>query len=879
MSTTTLEPVYRKDYRQPDYWITDVDLHFNLNDHETIVQSTIRFQRHSDAPEDAPLVLVGEKLELLSVAIDGNAVNETDYQVSDEELTISSVPESFELTTKVRIHPESNTTMMGLYQSSGNFCTQCEAEGFRAITYFLDRPDVMARYKTTIEADKSRYPVLLSNGNRVSEGDAEDGRHWVKWEDPFLKPSYLFALVAGDLLCHRGTFVTASNRTIDLEIWVEAQNIDACEHALVSLQKSMKWDEEKYGLEYDLDLYMIVAVGDFNMGAMENKGLNIFNTKYVLAKPDTATDDDYENVERVIAHEYFHNWTGNRVTCRDWFQLTLKEGLTVFRDQQFSADMSSPPVKRIGDVISLRTAQFAEDAGPMSHPIRPESYVEMNNFYTMTVYYKGAEVIRMYHTLVGEDGFRKGMDLYFERHDGHAVECDDFLAAMADANDVDLGQFARWYSQAGTPEVNVQTVYDEASKALEISLQQTCRQVPDLDAPLPFHIPVRTALLDATGSNVPATLEGDVSPASEWVLDFKQESQTFRFDGVSGPVTPSLFRGFSAPVKLNTEQSDHELTFLMSHETDAFNRWDAGQELSQRLLLDLVSRYQADQPLVLEDSFLEAFRSILLADDLDGSLKSMALLLPGENWLGQQMSVVDVDAIHAAREFMKHEIAANLTSDLQAVYDASVDQGAYGIEKEAIDRRRIKNTALAYLTKLGTPAAIQLALSQFENANNMTDSQAALSCLVETSGETRQSALQRFFDQWNHDPLVLDKWFSLQATSTQPDTFERVQALANHETFTLRNPNRARSLLGAFARSNQVRFHQSDGAAYEFIAGKVLELDELNPQVAAALVSSFNAWKRFDDGRQTLMKQQLERIAAKVGLSKDVGEIVSRSLS
>jgi aminopeptidase N len=876
---TKLQEVFRKDYQQPDYWIETVDLFFELNESHTTVRSKIQFVRNEDSEAGAPLVLTGEEVELKSVKIDGRELSSDEFSIGEDTLTVNGLGERSLVEIEVIIHPETNTTMMGLYKSSGNFCTQCESEGFRRITYFLDRPDVMACYTTTIDAEEERYPILLSNGNRVDEGKSENGRHWVRWEDPFPKPSYLFALVSGDLSCRRDEFTTASGRKVALEIYVEHQNIDACDHAMVSLQKSMKWDEEVYGLEYDLDLYMIVAVGDFNMGAMENKGLNVFNTKYVLAKPDTATDSDYEGVEGVIAHEYFHNWTGNRVTCRDWFQLTLKEGLTVFRDQQFTSDMTSAPVKRIADVKVLRMGQFAEDAGPMAHPIRPESYVEMNNFYTSTVYRKGSEVIRMYHTLLGAEGFRKGMDLYFERHDNSAVECDDFRAAMADANGADLGQFERWYLQAGTPFVRAAGEYDAAAQTYSLQLKQSCRETTGLPSPKPFHIPVRLGLVGPTGNDLPLYLKDGASGENEMVLDFTEQDQLFVFTDVAEEPVPSLFRGFSAPIKLVMDRSNEELAFLISNDSDSFNRWDAGQELATQLLLELTAKAVAGETLKLDPLFIDSIRRVLQDDSLDGSLKALALGLPTPMVISQQLDVVDPDAVHSAREFVVREVASALKEEFAAIYSALNTGTAYSADKESIDGRRLKNAALGYLTSLEQPELTQLAADQFAAADNMTDAQASLFCLVETDSPSKQEALQAFYDKWHADPLVMDKWFSVQALSSREDTFASVKGLSEHADFTLENPNRVRALLSAFCRQNQVRFHQTDGAAYEFIADKVLELDRLNPQVAASLVASFNQWKRYDSARQDLMKAQLERIAGTAGLSKDVGEIVARSLS
>ncbi len=884
MSSEKPKTHYRRDYAEPDYWIDTVALDFDLGEDETFVTAELGVRRNAQVSGDAPpLVLVGEALELLEVAIDDEVLPASRFHTTDLDLTIDRVPARFTLRTRVRIKPQENTTLAGLYRTSGNFCTQCEAMGFRRITYFLDRPDVMAVYSTTITADATRYPVMLSNGNRVHAETLAGGRHRVRWEDPFPKPSYLFALVAGDLRCHAGQFVTRSGREVALEIWVEPQNVERCDHALESLKNAMKWDEEVFGLEYDLDIYMVVAVNDFNMGAMENKGLNVFNSKYVLAQPESATDDDYEGIEGVIGHEYFHNWTGNRVTCRDWFQLTLKEGLTVFRDQLFSADMTSEPVKRIDDVLVLRATQFAEDAGPMAHPIRPESYISMDNFYTSTVYNKGAEVIRMYHTFLGAEGFRRGMDLYFERHDGAAVTCDDFRAAMADANGFDFEQFGRWYSQAGTPLVEGSGEWDGANGQYRLTLRQS---YPETDyatdaARAPLHMPVAMGLLDSTtGAALPLRLAGDApgETPTHRVLDFREAEQVYVFEGVANRPVASLFRGFSSPIRLKMERSHEDLAFLMANDEDAFNRWDAGQELATELLLAFAAGVAEGRTLTLDPLFSDAFGRVLGDAELDGSLKALALTLPGEKTLGQEMDVIDPDALHTAREFMRSALGRAHAEALRAVYDACAETGPYSNDKHAIDRRRLRNTALAYLMAADPEAGTALAAAQFDTANNMTDASAALSLLADAQGPEREAALSAFYARWHDDPLVLDKWFSIQAGSRRPDALECVIALASHADFSLKNPNRLRSLVGAFCAGNQVHFHRSDGAGYRFLADIVIELDPLNPQLASRMVSIFNPWKRFDAGRQALMRGELERIAARTPLSKDVFEIVGRAL-
>ncbi|MDC0723622.1 aminopeptidase N [Nannocystis bainbridge] len=872
------QPIFRKDYRRPDYTIDRVDLRFELGEEVSRVHATLSMRRTDAAAAAAPLVLDGENLVLVRVALDGRELSAGDYDLGPTTLTIRDPGAEFTLSTLVEIRPQDNLELSGLYRSSGNFCTQCEAEGFRRITYFLDRPDVMARYSVVVEADRAKCPVLLANGNRVATGELPDGRHFARWDDPWPKPSYLFALVAGDLRCFPGDFVTRSGRTVRLEIWVEAENIDRCAHALRSLQASMRWDEETFGREYDLDIYMIVAVSDFNMGAMENKGLNVFNAKYVLARPDTATDDDYDGIESVIAHEYFHNWTGNRVTCRDWFQLTLKEGLTVFRDRLFSADMGSPAVARIGDVLGLRTNQFAEDSGPMAHPIRPESYIEMNNFYTTTVYEKGAEVIGMMRTLLGEAGFRRGMDLYFERHDGQAVTCDDFRAALADANGRDLEQFGRWYSQVGTPIVRARGDYDAAARSYTLTLEQAPpRGKPAAEL---LHIPVAVGLLGPDGP-LPLKLSGETAASGDGtrVLELRERSQSFRFEEVLAAPVASLLRGFSAPVELEVERSDADLARLMAADPDAFSRWDAGQELGRRVLLRLAADVEAARPLALDPAFVAACAQILADPNLDGSLKALALTLPNERLLGQHQQVVAVDALHEAREFAVKALATALREPLLAIYHSSAPQGVYRIERAEVDRRKLRNLALAYLVTLGEPELVGLAVSQFHLADNMTDSEAALACLIDHGGPERDAVLAEFHRRWHKDPLVLDKWFALQAVSSHPDTLERAILLADHPDFNLLNPNRARSLIGVFGLRNQHQFHRKDGRGHALVADKVLALDPHNPQVAARLVAAFNPWRRFDAARQHSMRAQLERIAAQPGLSKSVREIVDRALA
>ncbi|QBQ55993.1 aminopeptidase N [Nitrosococcus wardiae] len=868
-----------KDYKIPDYYIETVDLHFELGEKQTTVRSRLAISRYSEA-KAPPLVLNGEALELLSIQLDGQVLDKKDYQQNPESLTLFQVPERFTLEIETRIYPQDNTTLSGLYTSGGNFCTQCEAEGFRRITYFLDRPDVMARYTTTIVADKKKYPVLLSNGNLVAQGEEDNGHHFAKWQDPFPKPSYLFALVAGDLARIEDEFVTRSGRKVALHMYVQSHNRDKREHAMASLKRAMAWDEQVYGREYDLDIYMIVAVDDFNMGAMENKGLNIFNSKYVLAKPETATDTDYENIEGVIAHEYFHNWSGNRVTCRDWFQLSLKEGFTVFRDQQFSADQGSPAVKRIQDVNHLRTYQFREDAGPMAHPVRPESYVEVNNFYTMTVYEKGAEIVRMLYHLLGPEGFRQGTDLYFDRHDGQAVTTDDFVKALEDANALDLSQFRRWYSQAGTPELRISRAYDAEKSTYTLKIKQTCPPTPGQPHKAPLHIPLAIGLLDSQGEDLPLRLAGETTAVTGTrVLELRQEEEAFVFHDIPCEPAPSLLRSFSAPVKLYLDLRDEERYFLLAHDKDRFNRWEAGQQLAVKIILGLVKDYQQGKPLVLDSAFIETVGRILESDEPDQAFVAHILALPSEHYLAEFMAVIDPDAIHETRCFIRRSLAKALQELFAATYQALTKTGAYRRDPKEMGRRKLRNTCLGYLMELDEPDIRSQCLQQFNHADNMTDVIAALSRLVDIEGPERKIALQTFYDKWQEDSLVIDKWFTLQALSRRQDTLARVQELTHHPAFKLTNPNKVRALIGAFSQGNPARFHDPSGKGYGFLGDYVLKLDPLNPQVAARLVSAFNPWQRYDQNRQELMKAQLERIAKTPQISKDVYEIVSKNLA
>lgn len=880
MRDATPKTIYLRDYTPPPYTIDSVDLHVDLGEELTRVRARLEVRRQPGGGA-VPLVLDGRALVLRSVAVDGRVLAAEEFQVDEESLTLPEVPQSCTVETVVELRPQENTSLEGLYKSSGNFCTQCEAQGFRKITFYLDRPDVMARFATTIVAERERYPVLLSNGNRVTTGELEGGRHWARWEDPFRKPCYLFALVAGRLSCVSDRYTTSTGRTVALEIYVEPQNADKCEHALRSLAKAMRWDEDVYGREYDLDVFMIVAVDDFNMGAMENKGLNIFNSKYVLARPDTATDEDYEHIEGVIAHEYFHNWSGNRVTCRDWFQLSLKEGFTVFRDQQFTADQTSRAVKRIKDVTALRTYQFREDGGPLAHPVRPDSYVEINNFYTLTVYEKGAEVVRMVHTLLGAEAFRRGSDLYFKRHDGQAVTTDDFIKAMEDANQVDLTQFKLWYSQAGTPAVEVRGEHDAAAGRYVLHLRQSCPPTPGQAEKQPMHIPLAVGLLGRDGRDLALRLEGEGSGsvARTRVLELRQAEQSFCFVDVTEPPVPSLLRGFSAPVRLRVDYDDADLAFLSANDSDELNRWDAGQQLATRILQGLVADQRAGRHLVLGSTLVEVFRATLGQEDLDPRLAAAALTLPSEIYLAELVKEVDPLAIHEARRFVRRTLAQALRVDLLRRYQDLQDTGPYRIDALAIGRRRLKNLVLGYFVELAGEEERALCMAQFGAAQNMTDVMAALGALSSIDCPEREQALASFYDRWAAEPLVVDKWFAIQATAQLPDTLRRVEALQHHPAFNIRNPNRARSLVGAFCQGNPAGFHAADGEGYRYLVGNVLTLNGLNPQVAARMVGPLSHWRRYEPVRRQLMREALERVLAEPSLSKDVYEIASKSLA
>ncbi|SFW52631.1 aminopeptidase N [Pseudomonas sp. NFACC19-2] len=885
MRTEQSKTIYLKDYQVPDYLIDETHLTFELFEDHSLVHAQLVMRRNPEAGAGLPkLVLDGQQLELLELKLDDRELNAGDYSLTDSHLTLQPTQERFVVDSSVRIHPESNTALEGLYKSGTMFCTQCEAEGFRKITFYLDRPDVMSKFTTTVSAEQHAYPVLLSNGNPIASGSEEGGRHWATWEDPFKKPAYLFALVAGDLWCVEDSFTTMSSREVALRIYVEPENIDKVQHAMDSLKRSMKWDEEVYGREYDLDIFMIVAVNDFNMGAMENKGLNIFNSSCVLAKAETATDAAHQRVEAVVAHEYFHNWSGNRVTCRDWFQLSLKEGFTVFRDSEFSADTHSRTVKRIEDVAYLRTHQFAEDAGPMAHPVRPDAYMEISNFYTLTIYEKGSEVLRMIHTLLGPELFRKGSDLYFERHDGQAVTCDDFVKAMEDASGIDLTQFKRWYTQAGTPRLEVSEAYDAAAQTYSLTFRQSCPATPGQSEKLPFVIPVALGLLDAQGFELPLRLQGEsAAQGTSRVLSVTEAEQTFTFEDIAGKPLPSLLRGFSAPVKLHFPYDRDQLMFLMQHDSDGFNRWEAGQQLSVQVLQELIGQHQRGEALVLDQRLVAALRTLLEDDSLDQAMVAEMLSLPGEAYLTEISEVADVEAIHAAREFARKALAGALFAPLWARYQANREVSKatpYVAEAAHFARRSLQNIALSYLMLSEKAEVLAACVDQFENADNMTERLAALAVLVNSPFQEEQGkALAMFADFFKDNPLVMDQWFSVQAGCPLPGGLERVHALMQHEAFTLKNPNKARALIGAFANQNLINFHRADGAGYRFLADQVITLNALNPQIASRLLAPLTRWRKYGSARQALMKAELERILASGELSSDVYEVVSKSLA
>lgn len=860
-STAATPPVIRReDYRPPLWLVPDISLTFDLDPQATRVAARLSVTRAGT--HDRPLRLDGDGLTPLSVSVDGKALAPADWRMEEGTLIIALPGDAHVVETLVEIAPAANTQLMGLYASGGLLCTQCEPEGFRRITFFPDRPDVLSRYDVTLRASKAACPVLLANGDPVEQGDLPDGRHWARWVDPFPKPAYLFALVAGDLACNADSFTTMSGRAVTLGIWVKAEDLPRTSHAMTALKNSMAWDERVYGREYDLDVFNIVAVADFNFGAMENKGLNIFNSRYILADPETATDPDYDAIESVVAHEYFHNWSGDRVTCRDWFQLSLKEGFTVYRDQTFSADMASAAVKRIEDVRVLRAAQFQEDGGPLAHPVRPESYMEISNFYTATVYNKGAELIRMMALLLGPERFRKGTDLYFDRHDGQAVTCEDFVKAMEDGGGIDLSQFRLWYSQAGTPRVTVQTSHDAATGSVTLTLSQSVPPTPGQASKAPMAIPIKFALFDpATGAH----------GGEEVVLLTEAQTELTR-EGFTQPPVLSINRGFAAPIIVEAEQSAQDLAFLAARDDDPFSRYEAMQQLMINGLLGHI----AGGPLE-SDVIVEAVRRTITDPALDRSFVAEAVRLPSEAYLGDQMQVVDPDAIHAARDALMSEIGRRLESDWRTLH-ANCARNGFSLSPDARAARKLRGVALSYVVASGASDGAALAFDQFDRADNMTERQAALAVLANGASDERDAALARFYDRYAGNALVIDKWFQTQAFAFHPDTVEIVEALGKHPDFTLSNPNRARSLFGAFA-GNQWSFNRKDGKGYAMVADTIIALDKLNPQTAARLVPPLGRWRRFDAARGALMRAALERIAATPGLSKDVLEQATKSLA
>ena len=849
--------IHRKDYRPPDWMVPDVRLDFALDAERTTVRSALKVVRNGD--HDRPVRLAGGGIRPLSVKVDGG---DADWTMDGDTLVVDMAGDQGSIETEVEISPAANSKLMGLYASGGILCTQCESEGFRRISFHPDRPDVLSRYKVRMSADRARYPVLLANGNLVASGEGEGGTHWAEWEDPFPKPSYLFAMVAGDLSANRDSFVTMSGRKVDLAIWVRESDLPRTAHAMASLKAAMKWDEEVYGREYDLDLFNIVAVDDFNFGAMENKGLNIFNSRYVLADQDTATDADFDAIAGVVAHEYFHNWSGDRVTCRDWFQLSLKEGFTVFRDQSFSADMGSEAVKRIDDVRMLRSAQFPEDAGPLAHPVRPESYMEITNFYTATVYNKGAEVIRMMRTILGPDAFRKGSDLYFERHDGQAVTCEDFVKAMEDASGIDLSQFRLWYSQAGTPKVSARLDHDSSARTATLHLSQAVPATPGQPDKEPMVLPLKTALIGAESG-------GPIGGEKLILLDGKEA--TVEFEGVDEPPLLSLNRDFSAPVLLDVARRSGELERLAASDSDPFARYEASQELMLRALIAGSRGQPSDAAPVIE-----AMRGTLQSNELDPAFKGEALTMPSEALIGDRMELVDPDAIHASRDALRHSVGSALMADLRKAQAMGTD--GHDLSSHAKGVRRLKSVALALIAAGDPGQGGLLAKGQFDSADNMTDRQGALVVLTSLDGPEREAAFAEFYDRYSSDTLVLDKWFALQAAAQRSDTASVVERLAGHSDFTLKNPNRWRALVSNFA-ANQWAFHDASGRGYRFVADMILAMDKLNPQVAARQVPSLGRWRRFEPQRADLMRAELERIARTPGLSKDVFEQASKSLS
>lgn len=872
-SIESYQPIRLSDYRPPSHLIKNIHLTFDLEEDKTRVLCKMHIEQNT---AQSALTLNGENLKLLSIKLDGCPLTSDQYALDDETLTIKATPAAFVLEIETEIYPQKNIALEGLYKSGSIFCTQNEPEGFRKITYFLDRPDVMAKYTTKIIADQALYPILLSNGNLIGQGVLPHGKHWVEWEDPFAKPCYLFALVAGDLGCITDTFTTMQGRKVALKIYCDKGNESKCQHAMQSLIKSMKWDEEVYGLAYDLDIYMIVAVDAFNMGAMENKGLNIFNTSCVLADVSTATDDNYGRIEGVIAHEYFHNWTGNRVTCRDWFQLTLKEGLTVFRDQEFSADMHSRAVQRIENVLALRASQFPEDAGPTAHAIKPSSYLQINNFYTSTVYNKGAEVIRMIETLIGKQTFRQGISKYFELYDGQAVTTEDFVHAMEVVSGRDFTQFKRWYSQAGTPQITVQQHYDAQQHTYTLTIKQTCAPTADNSSKEPFHFPLAMGLIGKDGQDLPLKVAGTL--LTRPIIEISKAEESFVFEDIQEQPVLSINRHFTAPVQLEVDYRLQDYLFLMAHDSDAFNRWEAGQKIATKLMLGMLQDLSEGKEISLHAGYIEAFGAILHDTHLDKALKARALSLPSEDFLAQYVEPIDIDGIHLVREFVKQTLAEEYQKDFNAIYTHLNQTEAYAFNADAVGRRSLKNTCLSYLSCLETKEAISLCEKQFKTAKNMTDQLSALALLTHIDCQSRQDSLKAFYQQWKDNTLVMNKWLAVQALSKLDGTLENVKHLMKDPVYNASIPNLVRALIGSFSQ-NAVHFHRNDGAGYAFMADRIIEIDQFNPQMAATLARAFRKYDKLDSLRKKVMKKELERIIAQKGLSTNVYEIISQMLA
>ncbi len=868
-----------KDYERPVFLISKTKLYFDLQEGKSRVRSKLEFHRNAQsASASKELVLNGIQLKLISLKLDGKELKSSQYQCDDETLKIHKVPDHFILEVETEIEPEANKTLMGLYQSRGIYCTQCESHGFRRMTYFLDRPDVMSRFSVEIEADKSKYPVLLSNGNLKKSTDLKNGRHRVLWEDPFPKPCYLFALVAGDLGVIKDFFITRSKRKVELRVYVEKGHESQASFAMESLKKAMKWDEVTFGLEYDLDLFMIAAVDDFNFGAMENKGLNIFNSQYVLANPSTATDQNFKAIEGVIGHEYFHNWTGNRVTCRDWFQITLKEGLTVFRDQEFSADMNSRSVKRIEDVRFLKDVQFAEDASPNSHPIQPKAYLEVNNFYTSTVYQKGAEVIRMIETLIGKDNFKKGITQYFELFDGQAVTTNDFVHAMELASGMDLKQFRNWYDVSGTPVCRIKTKYHPAKKLFEMQVtQKPLKSGGDTKKEALLFYPFRVALLDQKKKPILLDLEGSPKKSKEKTLVISKKSQVFRFHNVSSRPVPSLLRGFSAPVKLETDLSREDQLFLLAHDTDEVNRYEAAQTIAETNILNWVRNGRGESSWKMDPSVIRALKSLLQASASDPAFVAECLIPPSESFLNEQLSFCEFQKIHQARIFWMSQIALHLKPVILELCDTFKDKGAYAIDPRSVGRRMLRNVLLRFLFLHDRQWGSQKAAEQYFSSKNMTDAVASLSILTDSERPEREEAFSHFYSKWKSDTLVMNKWFALQAISDSPEVLDRIQHLEKDELFNPQNPNKARALYGVFA-SNLIHFHDPSGKGYDFLSEKMIQIDDFNPGLAARLAGSFKHYPKVREPHRSCMKSAIERVLRKKALSKDVFEILSKTL-